>query len=594
MGFLDALWIGIVRLEHAAERAVGLHPPPDPSDDGDVLPGLTQPVPASIASAAGTASGTGGSSASNGTNGDDPIVGPAFSYLAAWTPEDRSAAREAQLALGLDPKQGGLLTVILAESGGKASAQNPRAPKPAKAAGLFQLTRGARLPGFDTDEAIQAVTSWSPARQFREVGVPLFRRNFPNGASAAQQSAQALRRLNFLPALASKDVGYVLGVREGSEGPNGEQSTDVLPGDITRGQVYASNYGFDAGARPLKDGQFTGGQGWFAWHEVDQNTAALAAQGARRGWITVSGHTIPASADPPLAGDPHPDVWSTPDPGLPIDLPIGETEYDLNAFGDLFSAPDTRVAGAPSDSAGGQLPAAIASGTAGPIQWVDVPGPEGMTLSVASDMMTAPIGGAQLRAPVSWLDTIAAARAIYDGQGAEVIAPTKRLADAIYQGAAVKTVLHGLVQKPGDDAKMGTVGFAQKYNADVDGQIAAAGHAPGDGALVSGAEKCWLLDRRLDKAVNDAACAAARVPPPPGNPAVNYGGWGSTGKPVQSVGGRHNDGHYDYSQLFRPVKRWATAADGSPVDLLAWVQSAEGVPARFAEMFDFKGGGVGA
>jgi len=501
-----------------------------PAPSAPVAPGLSQPVPASVPSSPSAAAG------------DDPIVAPAFPFLSraewGWDAGARRALLDVQRAVGLDPKGGALPAVMYHEAGGEPFALNPL-----PAAGLIQLTRGANLPGFATTDAVRAVASWSPEKQLREVVLPFYKRAFPKGAPAGMD-AVALLRKNFLPALAGESASYVLGVDHGAIGPNGETADDRLPGGLTRGDLYHWEGGLDTQKR-----------GYFTWGDVDAQARAALAQGTRRGFVTVSGRVIPpGTADPALAGAP--------------------------AAG----------GGAP---AGGQLPAAVSAGTAGPIQWVSAPGPDGMTITVAADALTAPIGGAQLRAPVSWLDTIAAARAIHDTQGVDTIAPSKQLADAIYAAATVKTTLHGLVQKAGDDAKMGTVDFARRYNADVDQQIRAAGHTPGDGALVSGAEKYWLLDPRLDKDTNDRALRATGLPSPPGNPAVNYGGW-IGGKPVQSVGGRHNDGHYDYSQTFRPVKRWAVGADGSPVDLLAWIRDNENVPAQFVSLFDFDGslGGV--
>src|SRR5689334_9523566 len=43
---------------------------------------------------------------------DDPIVGPAYPYLVAWTPEQRRALYDAQVALGLDISKGALPGVI--------------------------------------------------------------------------------------------------------------------------------------------------------------------------------------------------------------------------------------------------------------------------------------------------------------------------------------------------------------------------------------------------------------------------------------------------------------------------------------------------
>lgn len=258
--FLASAWQALIRAEHHAERLIGLHPP------ADLTPDLPSPAAAVI---------------STGVTGEDPIVGPAFPWLSKWTPADRQALLDAQIAVGLDPKIGGLLAVIDHESGG-----NPAALNPLPAAGLIQLTRGANLPGFTDADAIRAVATWSPARQLAEVVTPFYRRMFPSGASA--QDGVALLRRNFLPAVASESASYVLGVKPGSTGPNGETSDDRI-GTLTRGAIYSSNAGFDSG-----------GRGYFTWADADRQAAASVARGAKGGLMRVSGAIV--SPDPVMAG----------------------------------------------------------------------------------------------------------------------------------------------------------------------------------------------------------------------------------------------------------------------------------------------------
>ncbi len=174
-------------------------------------------------------------------------------------------------------------------------------------------------------------------------------------------------------------------------------------------------------------------------------------------------------------------------------------------------------------------------------------------------------------------------------------ARARRLAAAIYKAARTKTVFHSLVHDVKvDSPKMATEEFIGLYNQDVDAQL--AGTQPG--MLVGGHDKYWILHKRLDKKANDAALddlnaratAAGKDPPAqkpyPDPPSVNYGGWTSEKKPPQQeAGGRHNDGHVDYSQVFRPIQRWAMKSDGTRVDLLEWIEQNEGVPTRFTDLF---------
>jgi hypothetical protein len=91
--------------------------------------------------------------------------------------------------------------------------------------------------------------------------------------------------------------------------------------------------------------------------------------------------------------------------------------------------------------------------------------------------------------------------------------------------------------------------------------------------LVFGAWKLWILHPRIVE-----------------KGAVNYGFWDAHGKTIQTVGGQHNDQHYDYSQLLQPVKRWAkSASTGEPVDLLERFASADHIPASYLSAYETQG-----
>lgn len=257
--------------------------------------------------------------------------------------------------------------------------------------------------------------------------------------------------------------------------------------------------------------------------------------------------------------------------------------------------PRARTAGAPGDiKTDGMLLKAVQNQTYQPISWVQIPGPAGMTITVAADLLKAPgppPDGPMLRLPASYDETIAIAKLLSNQLGFGVITPDKQIADAIYKNATVRTAFHTQVLKPGDALGMPTLQFSVNNNNDMDAQIAAAlGGPPASNTLVSGTEKLFILDPRLDYKINAEFLARTGLPPPPvSDPrAMNYGGWNAAGVPVQSVGGVHNYQHSgDYSQMMRPVQRMAIDANGNPVDLLSWMETADGIPSKYTDMFRF-------
>lgn len=244
---------------------------------------------------------------------DDPIVGPAYPYLSRWTPDERRALYDAQMALGLDITKGALPGVIQHESGG-----NPAALNPLPAAGLVQITKGANLPGFTDADAIRAVATWPVQRQLSDVVVPLWKR-FGNLSGATLRD---MLRKNFLPGVANKPDSFVLGVKEGSVGPNGEKPEDkLIPGmGLTLGQIYKANPGFDPG----------GSRGYFAWSHVDADAART--EKAAKGWIRASGKiegapSVPAPASAPRVASKAPPAPAAPKaPRVPVPQPWEQPE----------------------------------------------------------------------------------------------------------------------------------------------------------------------------------------------------------------------------------------------------------------------------
>lgn len=206
--------------------------------------------------------------------GDDPIVGPSYPYLSAWTSAERRALYDAQKKLGLDIGKGALPGVIQHESGG-----DPTVPKSATGtprAGLIQITTGANLPGFTKSDAVWAARALSIVEQLDKIVVPLWSRF---GNISGWDMKTALRK-NFLPSVANEPGGFVLGVRPGGTGPNGETSDQKLPrSSLSYGAIFSANSGFARG----KD--------YFTWDDVDHDSERTLAKA--KGWIRISGKIEP-------------------------------------------------------------------------------------------------------------------------------------------------------------------------------------------------------------------------------------------------------------------------------------------------------------
>jgi hypothetical protein len=247
---------------------------------------------------------------------------------------------------------------------------------------------------------------------------------------------------------------------------------------------------------------------------------------------------------------------------------------------------EVKMGGPTGDMATRALAQAVHDKSHVPVQWADIPGPDGMTITVATDDLMATPGWSDgpLRLPSSWPEHVAMARDLSAQLGVGVIVASQKIADAIYDAAkanGVTTAFHSLVTPNDPDSggwKMESADFAKKYNADVNKQVSDKGGA--GGKVIAGHQKHWILHRRLSETVKATGRPAA----------INYGGWDANGRPQQSPGGRHDiDYAGDYSQLFRAVKRMAKAADGSPVDLLAWIEQNENVPRLYTDLFRFPG-----
>lgn len=208
--------------------------------------------------------------------------------------------------------------------------------------------------------------------------------------------------------------------------------------------------------------------------------------------------------------------------------------------------------------AGGYLLRAVRDRTHEPIEWVDVVVGQ-LVVSMARDAVRARAGSIPLRLPVSYADTVEACRLL------GCVAPTKEIVDAAYADSnkAGQLVFNGLVRTPADYKRMMSLDFAVTFSTGIDRQLE---RKPRSG-MAAGAWKYWIVHPRLVE-----------------KGAVNYGGFDASGKPIQTVGGKHIPTHYDYSQLLQPVRRQARTVSGSPVDLVEHY-IALGLPRAFVERF---------
>ncbi len=218
------------------------------------------------------------------------------------------------------------------------------------------------------------------------------------------------------------------------------------------------------------------------------------------------------------------------------------------------NAPTTTVR---SGSAGGLLLRAIKENKHEPIAWMQLH-VGNLVVQVARDAIAARIGGEPIRLPVSYADTVEACKLL------GCIAPTKEIVDAAYEQSSKdgRLVFRGMVRTGADQQMMTSVDFSQRFSAGIDRQLKALPHE----SVIAGPWKYWILHPRIVE-----------------NGAVNYGGFDVSGSPIQTVGGRHDATHYDYSQLLQPIRRDARL-DGRPIDLLDHYLSL-GLPKSYVEAF---------
>ena len=204
------------------------------------------------------------------------------------------------------------------------------------------------------------------------------------------------------------------------------------------------------------------------------------------------------------------------------------------------------------------LAAAIAAGTAAPIDYVDVPyPPDDIILTVPKDALKMPFpqaGGRVMRAPCSYKEQIQVATSL--GCCSAIIPWAK----AIWLAAPIKQKPVELVANLQQSLLMGTLEDLLRSEDLIDAQMASAMASAGPDAWGRGAMKGWYIDLMMvEQGALTGACNWGFVEPDKG-----------PDHPDQSPGGRHLWSQIDYSQkLYDLVMRWARRiSDGSPVDLV--------------------------
>lgn len=142
-------------------------------------------------------------------------------------------------SLGIDPMN--LMTVFKQES-----SFNPQARNPNGATGLIQFMPNTAI-GLGT--TVDELYNMTGNQQLEYV------QKFYSRFKGRLQTLGDLYLATFIPATVGRPDDFVLGVKRGVTGPNGEQSNEVLFKSFSRGELYRQNPGFDLN----KDGVFTVG-----------------------------------------------------------------------------------------------------------------------------------------------------------------------------------------------------------------------------------------------------------------------------------------------------------------------------------------------
>lgn len=208
----------------------------------------------------------------------------------------------------------------------------------------------------------------------------------------------------------------------------------------------------------------------------------------------------------------------------------------------------------PEASAGGLLRKAVDTGQLEAPVWVTVEW-DGLLLQVGAHALRARVGDALLRLPVTYAETLAICKKL------GFCPPTSAISDAVWSAATVRVAPVPLgdwstPEKVKESSKkMTRLGNCKAHNDNIDGAIPDGREAE----LCATEGKDWILSKR-----NLTAPRAA----------TTYGWHQPNGKPIQGLGPdgtppAHDDGHFDQTQVLRPIRRRAVRkSDGAEVDLI--------------------------
>jgi hypothetical protein len=489
-----------------------------------------------------------------------------------------------------------LATVIAHESG-----WNARATNPLGAYGLIQLTKGAKLPGFD-GESVKRVLQLDAVQQLAEVALPYFARA---GSKVQGAHPGAIAMMNFVPRDFGQAEDHVIAAKDGKDA-----------------KIFAANEGLAGAAGGSKDTITVG--------DVYAHIAKTSAQ-ARGQRVAVDGAMVsapkllgaapapkpaapapkpvaatPAPAPKPAAPAPPPTVQVPPAAGAGYTLhdapvaqgpslggakpsqlaiePSGQGQGGrrvLEAVPSLSADPGDegeiegagiRVAGS---SIRGLMLSAVEAGAHEEPIWTPLDLPQhDLRVLVLHSPLRCRVGGRWLMLGMSYEEVVQVCRLLAGGieHGGGALLPTAEIVDAAWQRARAEGHVlqpHGLVQQASDAAKMTTIDFAQRHNDNVEKQIARMGGAD---AFCRDYGKDLVLDPSMTKLGM-----------------AEYGWRQPSGTPVQPLGpGGHNPKHTDYSLVCanlvqRSAERLST---GEHVDLAdvyeSWFGHIDGMTAEIA------------
>jgi hypothetical protein len=226
----------------------------------------------------------------------------------------------------------------------------------------------------------------------------------------------------------------------------------------------------------------------------------------------------------------------------------------------------------PRSAATGILLAAVKADATDPAMWTWVRVEDDLEILVMNDALKCEVGGTpHVRAPVSWAEMREVARLL------GCVPPLKEWVDAIYAQATFHPTFVGLVNNPGDDKLMNTVGFVLKYHQQLEAQLAKAGIDTST-TFVEPIAKWWVFSDRMPNW--EAKYGVQGV-------AGLYGSPNTNGTRIQPDSAVHDAAHSDYSMVARLVSAWGRRPSnpGEAVDLIKLMQETKPQLAAYIGLF---------